>query len=274
MPQLCIIRPEFHTFDGICALSPQVRLLHIGLWHEADREGPLVRAPKVSKRCYLLDIPFDVDGISSALITSGQVVPYGEGLAHIPTRLRHQLVNAREAQSKLPVPKDKAPAQFRVNGARRREGDEKEGVRKEVLLLHHDWTPDEEDVDWAVAQRPDLDDAEINEESQHFRHDVQAYRRAAHDWFAAWCHWINRAYGPDEQRGGYRKLAVAADSVHFDDVSETQWRARPSKYRPGPVWLMRDWGPRLGSGQLRAPAPLPAEWQQRCGGAPKIGEGP
>jgi hypothetical protein len=48
---------------------------------------------------------------------------------------------------------------------------------------------------------------------------------------------IGGAHGPDERRGGYRKSAAATDSVAADSVSETQWRARLSKSRPGRFWL-------------------------------------
>ena len=42
MARIRTIKPEFFTSDDICALSPLARLLYVGLWCEADREGRLV----------------------------------------------------------------------------------------------------------------------------------------------------------------------------------------------------------------------------------------
>ena len=42
MARIRTIKPEFFTSDDICALSPRARLLYVGLWCEADREGRLV----------------------------------------------------------------------------------------------------------------------------------------------------------------------------------------------------------------------------------------
>ena len=50
MARIRTIKPEFFTSDDICALSPRARLLYIGLWCEADREGRLVWAPRGFKR--------------------------------------------------------------------------------------------------------------------------------------------------------------------------------------------------------------------------------
>ena len=45
MARIRTIKPEFFTSDDICALSPLARLLYVGLWCEADREGRLVWTP-------------------------------------------------------------------------------------------------------------------------------------------------------------------------------------------------------------------------------------
>lgn len=111
MARIRTIKPEFFTSDDICALSPLARLLYVGLWCEADRDGRLVWTLGVLKRRYLPDDLCDIDEIAGELIGRGLVVLYGGGLAHVPTFSRHQHVNVREAQSKLPAPGSEASGQ-------------------------------------------------------------------------------------------------------------------------------------------------------------------
>jgi hypothetical protein len=104
MARIRTIKPEFFTSDDICALSPHARLIYIGLWCEADREGRLMWAPKTFKRRYLPDDKCDADAVCGELVTRGLVRLYGEGLAYIPTFLDHQKPNPRESVSTLPAP--------------------------------------------------------------------------------------------------------------------------------------------------------------------------
>lgn len=137
MARIRTIKPEFFTSDDTCALSPYARLLYIGLWCEADREGRFKWSPGSFKRRYLPDDQLDVDALCGEIVAQGLVVLYGEGLAHIPTFSKHQQVNPREAQSSLPEPPNpKRPfaasrvtdASLRVDDAQTgREGKEGEG---------------------------------------------------------------------------------------------------------------------------------------------------
>lgn len=104
MARIRTIKPEFFTSDDICALSPLARLLYIGLWCEADREGRMVWTPSGFKRRYLPDDECDAAALCAELTGRGLVVLYGDGLAYIPTFSDHQHVNPREAVSKLPDP--------------------------------------------------------------------------------------------------------------------------------------------------------------------------
>jgi hypothetical protein len=274
MARIRTIEPEFFTSDDICVLSPLARWLHVGLWCESDREGRLVWTPNVLKRRYLPNDACDIEAVAGELIARGLVVLYSEDLADIPTFSRHQHVNAREAQSNLPAPPSEASEQLpasccvgRERNAKEGEGTSAERAGKGARPLSEDSRPGEADLDWAASQRPDLGRAAIDDETERFRHHTRANRRTAHDWGAAWRLWIGRAHGPDERRGGYRKPTVAPDPLSSDGVSETQWRARLSKYRPGRFWLEGDWGPRPESGQSRVPPELLAEWRQRTAGA-------
>ncbi len=104
MARIRTIKPGFFVSDDVCALSPRARLLFIGLWCEADRMGRMEWKPKTFKRQYLPDDDCDIEALCAELVTQGVIVLYGQGLAYVPSFLTHQVINAREAQSKLPEP--------------------------------------------------------------------------------------------------------------------------------------------------------------------------
>lgn len=116
MARIRTIKPEFFTSDDICTLSFPARLLYIGIWCEADREGRLEWRPNNLKRRYLPDDDIDIHALCAELIERRLVVPYGDGLAVIPTFAKHQHVNPREAQSSLPPPPE-STRQARVDHA-------------------------------------------------------------------------------------------------------------------------------------------------------------
>lgn len=104
MARIRTIKPEFFTSEDIVSLSPLARLLYIASWCEADREGRLTWKPRTMKLRYFPADDCDIDALARELVASGLVIPYGEGLAYIPSFGAHQHVNPRETQSKLPEP--------------------------------------------------------------------------------------------------------------------------------------------------------------------------
>ncbi len=106
MARIRTIKPEFFTSDDVCALSPLARLLFIGCWCEADREGRLEWRPRTLKRKYLPEDDCDADAICNELVSRGLIVLYGQGLAYVTGFAKHQVINSREAQSKLPEPQE------------------------------------------------------------------------------------------------------------------------------------------------------------------------
>lgn len=263
MARIRTIKPEFFTSDDICALSPLARLLYVGLWCEADREGRLVWTPGVLKRRYLPDDSCDIEALCGELAGRGLVRLYGEGLACIPSFARHQHVNVREAQSKLPSPPGEVSGDF-PQGREREEGKEGEGTeRTHAQALPDGWKPDEEDLAWAAEARPDLDSAALEAESERFRNHALANRRTAHRWGPAWRMWISKAHEPARHHGGKRNRLEEPGENLAERDSDTQWRARLARYRPGKFWLEGDWGPRPESGRSRVPAEMLAEWRRQ-----------
>ena len=104
MARIRTIKPEFFTSEDIVALDPMSRLLYIALWCEADREGRMVWKPRTFKMRYFPVDNCDIDAMCDALVDSGLIQLYGDGLAFIPQFTSHQAINPREGDSKLPVP--------------------------------------------------------------------------------------------------------------------------------------------------------------------------
>lgn len=129
MPRIRTIKPEFFSSVDIVELSPLARLLYIGLWCEADREGRMEWKPKTFKIRYLPVDDCDIKSICQELVDRKLVVLYGEGLAYIPKFTIHQHVNPREAKTTLPEPKNstRQHASARVNIASARDSDTQVG---------------------------------------------------------------------------------------------------------------------------------------------------
>jgi hypothetical protein len=104
MAYLRTIKQTFFTSEDIVGLSPAARLLYIGLWLEADREGRFAWKPRAFKLRYLPTDEVDIEAVGQELLARQLVVRYGDGLAHIPSFTTHQRPNAREAASALPAP--------------------------------------------------------------------------------------------------------------------------------------------------------------------------
>lgn len=104
MSRIRTIKPQFFTSEDIVALTPLARLLYIGLWCEADREGRMHWKPRTFKMRYLPADDCDAVVLADELVAAGLVVLYGDGLAYIPSFTTHQHVNPRESVSTLPAP--------------------------------------------------------------------------------------------------------------------------------------------------------------------------
>lgn len=134
MARIRTVKPEFFTSEDIVALSPHARLLYIGLWCEADREGRLQWKPNTLKLRYLPSDDCDIGQLADELLARGLVVLYGPGHAFIPKFNEHQHINPREAASKLPDP-DASPrvsdasarVKSKIDAQVGREGKGKEG---------------------------------------------------------------------------------------------------------------------------------------------------
>lgn len=261
MARIRTIKPDFFTSDDICALSPLARLLYIGLWCEADREGRLVWAPRVLRRRYLPEDDCDIEALCRELLERELVVLYREGLAWLPTFLKHQHVNPREAQSTLPPPPVSDASVTHTEERKGEEGKGKERKGREGASHAHplpeDWQPGEQDVAWAASARPDLTPALLAEQTERFCNHARAKDRRLVAWGAAWRNWIGEARRVEAPAGASRAPSA---TTTLEQDSQEQWRARLRGYRPGRFWL-GDWGPRPESGRSIVPADILADWK-------------
>jgi hypothetical protein len=106
MARIRTIKPEFFTSEDIFGLTPLARLFYVSLWCEADREGRLEWKVGTLKARYLPADNCDINSLAQELIDMGLIVLYevdGKKYAEIPTFVEHQIINNREAESKIPA---------------------------------------------------------------------------------------------------------------------------------------------------------------------------
>jgi hypothetical protein len=131
MARIRTIKPEFFTSSDVVTRSPLARLLYIGLWCEADREGRFEWKPKTLKLRYLPGDPCDIDMLANELVDVGMLAIYevdGVLYAEIPGFKKHQVINNRESPSLIPARVGHASARVKAEG--RKEG--KEGREERV----------------------------------------------------------------------------------------------------------------------------------------------
>lgn len=107
MARLRTVKPGFFTNDLLAEVDPLGRLLFIGLWCIADREGRLEDRPRRIKAEVLPYDDVDVDGLLSALAARGFIVRYAAGgnqYIAICNFAKHQNPHIKENASTIPAP--------------------------------------------------------------------------------------------------------------------------------------------------------------------------
>lgn len=104
------IKPGFFDNDTLGSLAPIVRLLFIGLWCIADREGRLEDRPRRIKKTLLGydDVTADeTSGMLQQLADNGFIIRYRVGdtdYIQVTNFLKHQNPNLKEKESEIPPP--------------------------------------------------------------------------------------------------------------------------------------------------------------------------
>lgn len=135
MARIRTVKPEFFTSESVIAVSPLARLLFIGLWCEADREGRLKWKPKTLKFRYLPADSVNIEKLCKELEDEKMIATYTVDdidYCEIPGFKSHQVINNREKESELPS-RDSDASTTRESGRKEgREGRERKG--KEELV--------------------------------------------------------------------------------------------------------------------------------------------
>lgn len=103
------VKPGFFTNDVLAEIDPLGRILFIGLWSLADREGRLEDRPKRIKAEVLPYDECDVDQLLHELEVRDFIVRYhvdGQALIQVTSFDKHQHVHKNEGPSTLPPPGD------------------------------------------------------------------------------------------------------------------------------------------------------------------------
>lgn len=130
MARIRTIKPEFFTSADIVSLSPLARLLYIGLWCEADREGRLSWNLKTLKLRYLPVDNESIETLATELIEAGLIILYtadDRQYAEIPSFVSHQIINNKETCSHIPSRVKDASGTRHRGRKEGREGKGKEG---------------------------------------------------------------------------------------------------------------------------------------------------
>ena len=101
------IKPGFFKNELLAELSCETRLLFIGLWTVADREGRFEDRPKRIRAELFPFETFDVDAMLNQLQTEGFIVRYevdGTRYVEITNFVKHQDPHYREKASVIPPP--------------------------------------------------------------------------------------------------------------------------------------------------------------------------
>ena len=101
------IKPGFFANENLAELPAETRLLFIGLWTLADREGRLEdRHKRIRAQIFPYD-SFDVDAMLVQLHAAGFILRYevgGERYAQIVNFTKHQVPHHKEVASEIPPP--------------------------------------------------------------------------------------------------------------------------------------------------------------------------
>jgi hypothetical protein len=97
------VKPGFWKNEALAELSMSARLLFIGLWSYADREGRMEDRPKRIKAEVFPYDDCDIEKLLSELIGGGFLIRYQSFLA-ITNFARHQRPNVHEPASEIPAP--------------------------------------------------------------------------------------------------------------------------------------------------------------------------
>lgn len=131
------IKPGFFQNEALAELPPETRLLFIGLWCVADREGRLEYRPKKIKMQVFPADSFEVIPMLGQLCDAGLIRRYEVGgveYLEIPNFARHQRPHKNEQVSVIPPPLATKVASASGQGSKHFGLNEERGMRNPDCL--------------------------------------------------------------------------------------------------------------------------------------------
>lgn len=127
MSRIRTVKPELFKHEDLFELEEEtglpIRLAFIGLFTVCDREGRFKWRPRSLKVAVLPYDEVDFSRVIDALASRGFLVKYtaedGETYGHIPSWVKHQVINNRERQSVLPSPDSAGQTALPLTGGSR-----------------------------------------------------------------------------------------------------------------------------------------------------------
>ena len=210
------IKPGFFKNDRLAECEPLARILFAGLWCEADREGRVEDRPKRLKVDCLPYDNCDCDALLDQLAKREFIVRYEiAGLRYIaiPGFAKHQNPHCKESPSAIPAPCKNSTSTVQARlipdslllipdsliledqeimpppaSAKKIKAKVSRGTR-----LPDDWTPSDEEVQWAESQPRRVN---VSMEAEKFRDywTSKAGQGATKlNWTRTWQNWIRNA---------------------------------------------------------------------------------
>ena len=165
------IKPSFFRNPDLAEIKPLTRLLFIGLWTMADREGRLEDRPRYIKFELLPSDEFDVDDALETLRERGFILRYdcdGERFIQIINFAKHQHPHIKETASTIP-----APGEHRANTVQARASHD---ASTSDARASHDASPNK-----ARASTPELTTELTTDTARYARNARRARESAQND---------------------------------------------------------------------------------------------
>lgn len=254
MARIRTIKPEFFTNSKIMRLAPLARLFYVSLWCEADRLGRLKWDADSLKARYLPSDKANADELGTILADAKLIRFYdvdGQLYADIPGFTEHQVINNREAESKIPPYTDHACVTRESGDTHAAYGKEgRKGREGTTPIVPKGTTNVPEDFArfWEAYPNKTGKDAALKAWLKRKRDmpDISTVIAAVNLYIKTkpsdrdWCNpstWINQGRWQDQPLSA----AIHSQSPHQNE--DAIWRARVSGWGKMKFWNRDLWGP-------------------------------
>ena len=225
------IKPSFFMNDELIELCFAARLLFIGLWTLADREGYLEDRPKRIKMSLFPADTIDIDALLDDLTAAGFLERYtaeGAKYIHICKFDKHQNPHHKEAQSVIPKPSlveqtythaqpqtnlRQAPGWSESNPADSLIPDSLNLIPDSLIPDPFNWIPDSLNDDWTAQAVPEIDDWYAEDDLEVFL--IEGHAQAS---------WLRSANVPDSSTE-HCGMQTVDDPVYVNQAKVSQANA-------------------------------------------------